>query len=578
MKLVGIITDKNLTLMGFKAQGKESEFGGMGAKKVEQTLTLNYLHKIKFNNTQAYFNGTVIQEKGSFKLSGLPMYVYDGQDLNPVNNTIKLAARYVYMDQNVGFDAIIGDSINKKLKYADVIKLTELFRPVNFVVRIQSNGKQYIAGKSHQPISELPIVEIGEYGVTAKRTKSGATSIGPVTGAKLVNEVDILELFEFIGKYNGYVIKFPDTKYEATGETVEKANEAFTSIGIGEVGDPRLVFNATKFNASCRFRNPGIINISTGAEGPIFAGSTVPVYTFIYRSKNIFFNGEHHLTKIGVVLPNSAVDELYRVFGTSMAISEVTDEKTVSVVNRLINWSDSKIFEVDVSKLALISPNNWSRYIMSYEDIYKNTLALSILQIRMKYGRRALKDLNEAGFTTIPRGRHLAPQFALKSQTELEQLINAGIDVFTGAYTEPGSVTSNPHAPATDASVEVSYIVDGYNPANYDYKKLTTKRDAAPPQVLSFMNKVESIADLAERARYLSSEMDAMGIEEEKIKRALWLHKTSMWLKADRRGVHMGEDKVWEINTKKRTKATCYDCKSPDAKGLQLLVINTDIK
>ena len=193
-----------------------------------------------------------------------------------------------------------------------------------------------------------------------------------VTG-QIVNDIDIFDVFNFVKKYNGFIIKFVDTKYEATGDTYEKANDKFKSLGIGEVASPIISFNETKFNANCKFKVPGVISIGNSTEGPVFAGASNVVYTYIYRTKNIFYNGENRLSKLGIIIPEEAQKELYDIFSKSLAILEVNDQKVISIVNQLINWKDSKIFEVDVSKLALIAPSKYDNYILSNMELYQNT-------------------------------------------------------------------------------------------------------------------------------------------------------------------------------------------------------------
>lgn len=574
MKLTAMIIDPNKTLIGFLVLGKASEFGEMGNEQYERPLSIKYLMDIKFNNRQAYFSNGIITEKGGFHINQLRMVVAKGDTMEDFPNSIELTSRYVHNNENIGFGVKFGDGSENRYKYADVMKLAELFKPVNFVVKTNDAGKQFIAGKTGSPLGNLTVIEIGDAG-TAKRTKSGAKPVSPVTG-KMVNDIDIMDVFDFVNKYNGFIINFANTEYQATGEYLESASDKFKSLGIGEVGNPILEFNETKFNATCKFRNPGVVQIGPTNPGPVFAGvANNMVYTYIYRSKNIFYNGEHHLTKLGIIIPNKAVEELYNLFSSSMAITEVTDTKVIEIVNRLINWKDSKIFEVDTSKLSLISPKKYDNYIMDDEGVYRETLKLAKAKIAMKYVRGALKELAGFGYVTAPKNRPIAAQFAMKSEEELKNIIMAGIDIYTGAFTEVGEKTANKNA-KTDAVPEVSYIIDGLDPKNYDYKKLTTT-DKCPPAIAIMIDKVNNEEDLIKKSKLLNDMMVELERNEREAKRAIWMHKTCMWLKANKLGVHKGDAANWEINTKKRTKATCYDCKLPKVKGLQLLVMNTDI-
>lgn len=582
MKLTKMIVNPNKTLIGFMVKGKAAEFGTIGdpSLQVENACTLSHLWNTRFNNAQAMFANGTITEKGRFHINQLPMLMCmaDGS-MVPFNNTIELTSRYVRDNENIGFGVKFGNGDENKYKYSDIIKLAELFRPVNFIVKVSEGGKQFIAGKTGYPLSALPVIVI-EGTTNAKKTKSSAKPASPVTGGSLVNDVDILDVFDFVNSVNGFIINFVGTEYKATGDTVEETPSSFKPLGIGEVGSPYLDFNETKFNASCKFKKPGVLEIeSTNTSGgPSFAGTAQNqmVYTYVYRSKNIFYNGEHHLSKIGLIIPEDKEHELFERFSHSMAILEVTDETVISVVNRLINWKDSKIFEVDTSKLALISPSKYSKFILKPEEIYKYTLDLARAKIGMKYVRGAIKELAAAGFSAAPKGRGIAPQFAMKSEEEIAKLIEAGIDPFTGAFTASGTEVKSKKS-GTDAAAEVSYIIDGFDPKNFSYDKIVNNPEKNRPEINNLVAKVSGIGDFAERARTLQQISAEFDKRENEAKRVLWLHKASMWLKANKLGVHKDDASSWVINTGKRTKATCYNCMDDKAPGLQLLVLNTDI-
>lgn len=580
MKLTKMIVNANKALIGFMVEGKASEFGEVGTARSERAMQLSHMWNMRFNNSQALFSNGTITEKGNFHINQLGMIMLNGSEAVEIENTLTLTSRYVQNNENIGFGVRFGNGDNNKYKYADVMKLAEMFRPTNFVIKINTAGKQFIAGKNGSPLSSLPVIVIGET-TRAKKTKSGAKPVTPVTGGKMTNDIDILDIFGFVNRCNGFIIKFKDTEYKATSASVASLPEAFKSMNIGEVASPKLDFNETKFNASCKFKNPGVIELATVAPSstPTFAGASTNqlVYTYVYRSKNIFYNGEHHLTKIGLIIPADKEKELFASFGSSLAITEVTDTNVISVVNRLINWKDSKIFEVDTSKLALISPSKYSKFILKPSDIYKHTLDLAVAKICMKYVRGELKALADKGIVAPPKGRTIAPQFSMKSKEELDRLVDAGIDVFTGAFTEKGKFMPTGPGKDPDQTVEVSYVIDGFDPKNFSYDKIISNPEKNRPEVNTFVTKISSVGDLVERAKLLNEVSVELGKREEAAKRALWFHKASMWIKSGKRGVHEDDKANWVINTKKRTKATCYNCNVPEANGLQLLVLHTDI-
>lgn len=149
--------------------------------------------------------------------------------------------------------------------------------------------------------------------------------------------------------------------------------------------------------------------------------------------------------------------------------------------------------------------------------------------------------------------------------------------MFTGALNLRGTEKPSWKSGESTPVAEVSYIINGFDPKNFTYDKIVKSPEKNRPEINNLVAKVNGVEDFTERARLLQQITVELEKREYAAKRALWLHKTSMWLKAGKRGVHHDDAASWTVNTGKRTKATCYDCIDPAAKDLQLLVLNTDI-
>ena len=574
MKLTHTIVSKDFNLVGFRISGTSKEFGGIGNAKVENNFTLKYLMNAGFNNSQVFIGNNKITEKGSFHINQLPMLVYtdDKTDLISFDNRITLISRYVHKNENVGFGVKFGDGTTNAYRYAAVIKLSEIFKCENFLIRTTEKGRVYIAGKNGSPLTDLPVVEVGDPG-TAKRTKSSAIESGAVTG-KMTNDVDILDIFDFVKNCNGYIINFKGTEYKATGEYTA-AGDRFMSLGIGEIASPSLSFNETKLNATCRFKNPGVVNIGEATDGPIFAGTQNVVYTYVYRSKNIFYNGEHHMEKVGIIIPEDRTAELFDKFGRSLVITEVTDANVIKAVNSLINWRGSKIFSVTVNKTALISPTKYNSLILDSHKLYEEVLKLCTVKIALIYARGAVRKLAEEGYKGTPKNRDIAPQFKNKTEAELAELAAIGINIYDGSYAAPGDKV---YGGKSDASqdVEIRYIIDGLDPKNYTYAKLENP-DKRPNGMESLFNSIDTIMNShrADGITLINEIIKTYEKHEYETLRTLWMHKAAMAMATDKAFVHSHDKNDWEINISKRTKATCYDCKS--AAGLQVLLTNIEM-
>lgn len=566
IKLTKTIVDQNYRLIGFTAEGKGKDFGELSNEKIVKPISLKYIFDTRFSNKQISIkNGAILEHEG-FKLNKIPMLMLTDSGYVPVDNTIKLVKRYVQDNQNIGFGVEVGGKA-AKFTYENTLKMCDMFNPVNFVIRIK-DGKRFIAGKAGCSLTDLPMEVIGQTS-DAKRVKPTTKDITAVTG-NMVHEVDILQLYEFIRDVNGSIINLPGTEYKATTQSSAVAKE-FVPFGIGEVAVPYLDFNETKFNVNCNFKKPGAVALETKP------GKMTNVITYVYRRKNVFFNGDNYINKLGVVIPASAEANLLNTFGKSMAMTEITDPGMITPISMLIGQTNVKIYSVDTSKIGIIARSKIDSLILDTQDIYKKTLRVLENKYITKYLNGLLKDISKN--TDTPESgkiKDIAPQFAAMSTSELEVLMENGIDIYSGAYTVKDETRKTKGT--DDEAVEVSYTIEGLNPSSLTYAQMVAGGPKVPEflnAVISMLNNIENIGERAIKAREMLDKTEQI---TNSLKRELWLHKCAMYLKSNKANVHSHDARKWDLNTKKRTKAKCYNSKVKGCEKLQLLVLNIDIK
>lgn len=568
IKLKTLIVDANYKLIGFIGEGTDKEFGGMTKDKVVRPISLKHIFDVDFSNRQIVAKRGTIIEKEGFKLNDLSMTMLLNNSYIPVVNTITLTKRYVQDNENIGFEVIIGDDENKKAKftYENVIKMCDLFKPTNFIIRSGKDNKRFIAGKAGFPLTDLEVEVIGEAS-TAKRTKSTTKQSEAVTGG-FVTEIDILDLYDFIRSVNGFIINLPGTEYKATTESAS-ATEDFIPFNIGEVGSPWIDFNETKFNASCNFKKPGAVAVNFGTK-------RTNVISFLYRRKNIFFNGDNYIQKLGVVINPSAEAALLEKFGRSMSFTPITDPGITSPIGMLTAQPGAKIYEVDTSKIGMIAKGKLDSCILSTADIYNKTYNIIQNKAVTKYLNGLIKELAEVG--GVPTGkkiRDIAPQFAAMSNEELLKLEEIGIDIYSGAFLKKDD--SHKTSGSDDEQVEVSYTIEGMSYDKLTYKQMVECGDKVPEFLVAVVKKFAGIEDLYERGEKAREMVDKLAKSTEVLKREIWMHKCAMYIKSNKSSVHAHDKRNWEVNPKKRTKAKCYNCKTKGYENLQLLVNNIDI-
>lgn len=566
IKLTQQIVDQNYKLIGFVGEGKAKEFGELSNDKVERPISLKHIFDTNFSNKQIVAKSGKITEKEGFKLNTLSMLMLTDSGYAPVDNTITITKRYVQENENIGFGVTIGKDQPGKFTYENTIKMCDAFRPTNFVIRYGQDNKRFIAGKAGSPLSELPFEVIGKAS-PAKKTKSTTKPVEAIT-AEFVNEVDILDLYDFIRNVNGFIINLPGSKYKTTTESAGVDKE-FVPFNIGEVGTPWLDFNETKFNVSCNFKKPGAIALEMSH------GKKTNIISFVYRRKNIFFNGENYIQKLGVVIPNGSEDELNRMFGKSMSFTEITDVGMTRPISMLIAQQNVKFYEVDTSKIGIIAKSKLDSLIMPTKDIYGKVLSLTQNKMITKYLNGMLKELKSTAFTAGEKVKDIAPQFAAMSNEELMTISENGVDIYSGAFTlkDESSKTSG----TAEEAVEVEYAIEGLSASKLTYKQMDECGDKVPNFLTAVISKYKSIEDFDERGRKAREMIDIMEKSTSEIKRSLWLHKCAMYLKGNKTAVHSHDKRNWELNMGKRTKAKCYNCKIKGSEKLQLLVLNIDI-
>lgn len=595
LKLTKTIVNGNKQLIGFVVSGKEKDLGGFSDNMIERGYPVDHLIKTKFANNQLAVvtkNGkSVLVERGNFKINTLPMVVFTNSG-NPdteyvsVDNSISLVQRFVQDNENIGFRVRFGDGSEDNLKYANVIMICKWFKPSNFSIRTSAKGRIYIAGKKDGiTLDELPAVVIGEEPETApKRTKSAAKENTVGFSGNLESGFDILDIYELIRECNGSVIKLPSEDYIAHSDKTVDEHEEFTSLGIGEVASPRLSFNSTKLNVNANFKKVGVVSV------PI-SGVPQNITTYVNRSKSIFNNGENYIKKFGIAIPSEKEEELITALGKSLALEKITDNTVIAPLSQVIDAKSLAFYKVDSSKIDLISENKRKVSILSAKklaELCKKQYELKLISKYLGPNGGVLKELKgtlSAEEVADAKSRALFGIFSMMNEKALQAITEAGIDIYTGAYTKTGkSSTSYAKASGTkEESVEITYILDGM-----DYTKITGSAIKAAAlvndtskvtaEVINVVNTVENINNPSEKYKKAYELYKKTEAALEAINEKFWKHNASMYLNGNKSNIHSHDNKKWQLNTTTRVKtAQVYNYVGGDVTGLTVKITGVNI-
>ena len=586
LKLTKTIVNGNKQLIGFVVSGKERDLGGFSDNIVERGYPVDHLLKTKFANSQIAVvtkgGKSMIVERGNFKINSLPMVVFTNSgnpdtEYVPVDNSINLIQRFVQNNENIGFRVKFGDGSEDNLKYANVIMICKWFKPGNFSIRTSAKGNVYISGKKDGiTLDELPMVTIGEEPEkTPKRMKSAAKENKVGFSGSLETGFDILDIYELIRSCNGAIIKLPSENYVAHSDGATKEAEEFTSLGIGEVASPKLNFNATKLNVNATFKKVGVVSVPLG-------GVPQNITTYVNRNKSIFMNGDNYIKKFGIAVPSEKEEELLKSLGKSLALEKITDTTVTAPLSQVIDAKSLVFYKVDSSKIDLISEKKRKASILSAKKIAELCKKQYELKLISKYlgpkggVMKELKEVLNDSEVSEAKNRSLFGLFSMMNEKALQAITEAGIDVYTGAYTKVGKQM----VPSKDASgektetIEITYILDGM-----DFNKITgsaikaaalvNNTSKVPEEVINIVNTIENIGNPSDKYKKAYELYKKTEAALELINEKFWKHNASMLLTGNKSRIHSHDSKKWELNTSTRVKtAQVYNYIGGDVIGL----------
>lgn len=587
LKLVSTIVDTKRKLIGFVLEGKEKDFGGFGDAKVRRPVPVPSLISSKFSNKQIGVSGGKLVERSDFRINSLPMMVYTGSkdpenEYVSIDNKVEIIKRYVQDNENVGFRIRYADGSEDDFQYANVIMLCKWFKPGNFSIRSSSKGNMYIAGKAGTSLADIPAVNIGKEPVApTKRMKSAAKApVSKFTGT-MESGFDILDIYEFIDRCNGSIIKLPSETYEAASEGGETVVEGFTSLGIGEVASPRPMFNATKLNVNAGFKKVGVVDFEV-------YGNKTQLTTFVYRTKSIFLKGENYIKKFGIAVSTDKEEELLNTLGKSLALEKITDPSVIQPLSQVIDAKALAFYKVDTSKVDLISASKRKASIINAKQL----AALCKAQYELKLISKAvgpkgglMKDLKDSiGADKIAESKGKRPfgVFAMMSPDALNAITALGIDIYTGAFTKAGtpvakkSDSKGDKDSLVDDNVEIEYLYEGFDAGKVTGKKviqLVESGDEAfiTNTVREYVGAVLKESDPVARYHAASEVYSKAEKKLEEISKKFWMHNASMYLEGNKTNIHTADKSKWVIDESTRVKtAQVYKYIGKDAEGLKV--------
>lgn len=559
IELVKTIVDDKRQLVGFIVRGTDRELGGVGNDVIEKSLGIQTLLQNNFSNRQISIIKHQLYTKKGFKFNQLPMVVTkgDGTFIN-ISNEINITKQFLMDNKRIGYEVTFADGSRLNVRYDNVVSLTSWFRPGNFVIRQLENGKKFISGRGIR-LDELPTVDLGKKSKAKRAEPADGKSNKPVTGA-LEAGFDVLNVYEVISELDAYIVNLPNSEYERTSGTHTQLNN-FTPFGIGDIASSNLEFTGTKLNVNAKFKKLGFVKVDVN-------GVPMPITTYTFSTKNIFFDGKNHMKKFGIVVDAADEGKLVDSLGKSLALTKITNEKMIKSFGQLLGKEQIAVYTVDTQNIDLMSKENVQKYKSkaTAKNIEKLCKDNTMFTLASRYLDAEIRAIKKEHAKELSSSSNVSNLVAMYKEDTLREIQSAGIDIFSGAYRAPKEDTtvvgSEKDAKHVDVEIEyelATHKIDSKMTGTSIIKALeTNEAGKINEETFEFIKKLRDKLDTAKtpEAR-LNLAVTSNGIVKSKlnkVRRSFWLINTAMYIEGDGKKLFVSRANEWEPVLKTRVK------------------------
>lgn len=577
MKILKTIVNEGLKPIGFEVEGQSWEFGGIGNSKVTTQIALESLCQQRFKNSQIEIKNDRIIKIGNFKLSGLPMLMATNNGFVPIDNNIKLVNRVLVDGKLAGFDVIIGGQ-PKRLTSQAIIANAEWYNTDNFIVKYMDSTK-YIAGKPGMSISKLPEISLTSTPATNKKHTTRTATHGAKDGytVQAISPFDMINLTEILKEVGGQYIYLPGIDYKRISTSDKELDKSFTKTGV-EISAPVIDYSEKTVNVSIPFKQIGKLVVDVNGVDKTY-------YPFAYKKKTVFEAGKLNSPHLGIAVKASEVEKIQSKFGASLSLSVITDPMTNMYVKSFLsdrNTDDIALLSLNTENLSAMSLENARKNRLTEKEIKALYKKLINKKVCLSYIRGVMKDAEAAAKETTGKApKPLYGPYKTLTETELECLVEAGIDVFTGAFTKvaESKASSKPVDPDVPAKVDISveYGIAGYKtlPTYTAIKNGKIKAEAYEAEI----NQINAIKE--KLSEYTSSEkvyaaakviFDKLTADKDEIIKKIWLNNMACLTLGGMKGFAVNNNSGWRP-TKSLMNGIAYGYEDKETSGLTLNLI-----
>lgn len=557
--VVGTIVNENLKLVGLVFNGHPRYFNEISEEK-----TINKAVPLSGSKT-------LLSRCKNFRLVGNSIESVNGKDMlsdldmsdtkgNKIDNRAKLAKRIIVDDKVCGYLVEFGFGGSKKFRTADIIVLSTYFKPVNFLVKSR-DGSSFISGKPGMQLSSLPAESRYTEAYKKRNAKAKAEKVEGKTEKTRISladiksvdttDMDLLGLFDVLDSNSCFVLGMGD--YKNTMEKLTETDSAFTplSSGLKVIGAPKITHSKDKLKANVLFRKPGYV----GVEG------MPPVMAFTWTERTLIMNNENHMPKIGIAVPMDGVEKVVGYLkgcNGILKLDEVDNKEMEKAVRSLTGnfRKEYRLFSIDLSGMKVLSNDTVDKSILTLEQLTSSTIRIESNKVVLRGINSLLANLNCKG--TVSGEPDVADMFSVYSEAMIDKLVEAKVDVKTGAYN--GVIKATKSGDAEKVVDETLVIEYGVFPTTITNLKSTdiieNGTNGKVKHIDNYIKEIKfMIADKPDGDVYkiLTEIKTKLEDDNNEITKALWLHKMAITADGNRQ-LHSDTAHLWFVKPNRSKK------------------------
>lgn len=538
MTIVNSVLDSNYNIYGFIFEDGNFK-------------DLQELKEMKFKNNQIKFYKDYYKELNNFKIKELPMKMKINNNFIEITNELELKKKILNKGLLCGFLCSI-NNIEKVFDMEDFYKVATWCHNINFMIR-KNNNISFVVGKNGTKIKTLPILNI-EKDIENIDINKLKTSIRKDTLklSKNNSRIDIINLFNFLNKIDALLLKFPEEKYINTKET-KKIDNKFIDLNIGEIISPNINFSDNKININMICKKMGNVNINN---------ILYPV--FHVTSKHLFLNGINYIKNIGLIIRNEELkvfENFLDSYDSRLLIKNYENQQNIQKIKSFLGNDNISIFTLNTEFLNIIN----NKIILDNNQLYEIFKDLIEYKTINRYLNLVKKEIK------YQKNKKKFGIYDLLKDEVLDNLIEEGIDIFSGIYNKTGEII----APAkSTVSAEIIYSIKGYKtiPSAIDIKNKKNSKFVTP-KIEKIIDDIENETDLNNKKNKYEKYQEYYNKRQYLLTKKIWLFNLSNLLN-ESYCLNNGWIKIKETKNDKVDYIAEFNCVEKGLEDFYLKIIN----